>query len=235
MQQPSTLRYLPFILAGIVGIGVLWVVIVSVSRMGKQPIIIVASPADSRITIDGKAGKTGTVYVSTGKHTIKATRQYFSDTSVTFNTADIKKSNDKKVYVILPSNSPEGDKYIQTHSEEGSIRGYVGGKQYNDTVDTTFQKYPVLAQLPINNIDYTIDYSVDEKKNVTFEITLQPAGTKPGSALYIQQLKDFKAEALDWLKKQGVDTTKATISITPDPDNQSGASTTDTTVTGPSE
>ncbi|HSX32495.1 MAG TPA: hypothetical protein VLF43_04475, partial [Candidatus Saccharimonadales bacterium] len=86
--------------------------------------------------------------------------------------------------------------------------------------DRNYQKYPVLAQLPIDNIDYTVDYTVDEQKNVSFQVTLSSAGTKPGSSLYIEQLKTFKAEALDWLQKQGVDTAKEKISITPDPDAQ---------------
>jgi hypothetical protein len=218
MKQQPPLRKLLIILVGIVVLGIVWMLIVTISRTGKTPIVIIPSPIDAKITIDGKPAKSGTVYVSKGAHAIKATRTDFVDTSKNINTKDLEQDNE--VYVILEASNDAGRKYIQDHPEEGSVRGRVGGREFDETVDKNFAQYPVLKQLPIDNIDYRVDYAVDEKKNVVFEITLLPTGVQPGTALYTKQLQDYKGAALAWLKNNGVDITKATISVTPDPDKQ---------------
>ncbi|HSX31882.1 MAG TPA: PEGA domain-containing protein, partial [Candidatus Saccharimonadales bacterium] len=120
MQQPK-LRTLLIVLVGIVVLGIVWFFALMISRSGKQPIDIIVSPADAKITINGNGVNSGTVYVSKGKHTVKATRQHFADVTKEIDTTNLQEDN--KVYLVLQSTDAEGDKYIQTHEEEGAIRG----------------------------------------------------------------------------------------------------------------
>lgn len=217
MQQLKR-RKLLYILAGIVVLGLAWMVILAFSRAGKVPVTIAVSPADSKITINGKTGKAGTLYLSKGKHTFKATHRYFSDYTKTVDTSTLEKN--ATIYLLPAPNGPEADAYLSSHPEDVQIRAIAGGKEYTDAVEKTHADYPVISKLPIDAIDYTIDYSVDEQKNVVFEVTLIPVAATPGTDLYIAQLRDYKKQALEWLKNEGVDIAKANISITPDPDKQ---------------
>lgn len=218
MQQLLRRRTIRYVLIGIVVLAAVWVIALALSRAGKVPVTLVVSPPDSTVTIDGKPAKAGKIYLNKGKHTLKATRKYFSNYIKTIDTATLEK--DATIYLLPAPNSPEADAYINSHPEDVQIRAIAGGKEYTDTVEKTNREYPVLTKLPVDAIDYTIDYSVDEQQNVVFEVTLIPVGTSPGSDLYIAQLKEFKALALAWLTKEGVDIKKANISITPDPDKQ---------------
>lgn len=75
---------------------------------------------------------------------------------------------------------------------------------------------PLLQSLPQENLDYKISYSVNSDQSVTYTITLYATQNRPDQFdRYMAQLKQYKQEALDFIRSKGEDPTKLTIQYDP--------------------
>jgi hypothetical protein len=179
---------------------------------GETLVNIIVSPRDSMVTVDGVAVKSGKVYVKNGTRTLKASRQYFTAVTKTINTNDFKAG--QVIYLIAGADSPEALKWLEDHPDEATFRESAGSGQADAKAQEMIAKYPFLADLPYQTLDYKIDYSIDSKTSkVSLQVTLNPVAVQPGSDLYDQQINQYKDEALQYLKNQGVDTTAIGITF----------------------
>ncbi len=189
----------------------------TVTRQGKVEIEVAIAPDDAKLTIDDKITKPGKVLLNEGEHTFKVSRPPLSDSIRKINTKDIK---GQVVYLVPQADTEEGTKWLvdsnnQKVQEQLQKVGDDGASQEQDILN---KKYPYLNELPHESINFQIDYGLDPNNNISFQITLLPYVSRTKPEAFKQQLKDFKAEALEWLKVLVGDTSKYEITFTPDPD-----------------
>jgi hypothetical protein len=205
-------RLIVILLGLFIFVVIAWQVALLVSRQGLVRLEVVAVPSDSTITLDGNSIQAGSIYVSQGKHLLKASRVYFSPATVSVNTVDLGDTN--TVYLLPDPSSPAAISWLEEHPEEQLQREAYGGVQENKTQQVLTKASPIIKKLPAYNFRYRIDYSIASNNHLAFKITLYPSGSKD-SAEYKQQLQTYRDEALSYLKSNGVDPAKQSISYSP--------------------
>jgi hypothetical protein len=185
-----------------------------VTRNGDVEVQIVAVPDDSTITIDGQPAKTGKTVLKAGEHTIKAAHQYFADYETKVNTKNLTRG--QKIFLVPSSNTPEALDWLYKHPGDPQLTQEAGDAVASMVQTEIHDNYPFLDKFPYESIDYKIDYQLsDDRKTLSFTITLLPYAMKSNTAAYNQQLHDFKAEALKFLTDNGIDTSKYKITYDP--------------------
>lgn len=192
------------LIAGIVIGGVLLLGIVSVlNGRNKVKVTILASPMDSKLTLDGKHIRPGEKSIKKGRHTLTAKRDHFDEETVQFDTAALGPT--KTVGIILNANDEAGRKYLLDNQEEQMLREKISGNEFTDQTAALLKRYPFTAHLPYEVPKFKVDYAVQKDKSVVFTITLHIYGDAPNTPGYDSQAEQAKQAALDFLKKQGAD------------------------------
>jgi len=218
MKPEQTRKKLLIVIAStIFGAAIVFMLVLVLSRIGKVEVTVNLSPADANFTINGKPAKAGTVYLSKGKHTLKATREHFEDAVVKIDTATL---SSRIIYVLAAAKNEASEQYLLDHPDEVAIRENAGSAESNERLDNMLKRYPVTAALPHQTLDYKIDYVLEENQEVTFKVKLYPVATAYGTPQRKAQLEELKASAFKWLKDHKLNTSKATIVVTPDPKEQ---------------
>lgn len=191
-----------------------WQSVLYFQHRGKIKIAVSVLPNDSKLTVDGKTSKAGSIYLVPGQHTLTASRQDFTTDTQRINTADFEKGD--VVYMLPRPDSVAAKKWLAEHPEVQVQRESAGGVESVRIRRALLKKYPILASLPVENLHYKIDYSVDDNNNAKLTITLYPIINGPqDKSRYTQQLKDYKQEALDYLKKKKVNLDQFKIEYSP--------------------
>jgi hypothetical protein len=191
-----------------------WSTALFISRRGLDKIEVQAIPSDSQIYVDGKAVSAGTLYVSPGKHTLEATREYFTKHTKTINTGAVQHGS--IIYLLPEPNSPKADQWLAEHPEEARTRESIVADITTKSQTDLLRKYPILSKLPVYNSHYRIDYDLTETSQLSFSITLYAIINGPADRdRYLYQLQQYKAEALKFLIDNGINVDEAKIDFTP--------------------
>ncbi len=216
-KRTRTLLLASVALIAVVGLGL---IVLLWQTPGTVRITVTALPDDSTITLDGKSIKSGRQDLPKGTHTFKANRQYFDEVTKVVDTNDLK--NGQTVYLLPGVSSKEAIQWLNDHPDVQKQREAAAGAVVSQDQATTLQKYPYIGQFPYEAIDFRVDYGYTNKGLLALTVTLQPY-SDPQNAPddYQQQLKDYKAEALDYLKSIKVDFNTVTLTWLPqDPDKK---------------
>ncbi len=209
-------RNIIIIAVGLLLTGILaWNVALFISRRGLDKIEVYAIPSDSTVTLDGDKVSQGSIYVSPGNHLLEASRTYFTKDVTTINTTTEDTSD--PLY-LLPNPSTSGaQQWLADHPKEQVKREGILSKIVAAEQKKLQQKYPFIKELPVYNSHYRIDYSLDDSNQIQFSVTLYAILNNPSQRTqYLSQLHNYKAEALQYLEKNGIDTSSADISFTPE-------------------
>lgn len=210
-MNPQKQKQILLLAAAVFIVVTVFLILLSLQAKGGVKVTLAAQPSDSTITVDGGEVSAGEYTLAKGAHTIKATRQYFTDAVKKVNTADLK---DGQVITLMPSpDSPEALQWLLEHPDVQMEREAAAGAQAAELKQSINEKYPVLKNLPYETLRYKISYSMDGQ-NVSFQVTLYPLNGSDRD-LYKQTLKEYKQQALDYLENQGVNTKTTTITFTP--------------------
>ena len=174
---------------------------------------VLIDPPDSVLTIDGLPAQPGTVTLTEGEHTLKATRDLFEDAVVVVNTKDL--IPDQEIYVLPKAVSEEAKQYLLSLPDPNNISEKIGADVVTQRAAAIAEKFPITVKLPYNSIDYKIGYEVDESLNISFIIDLYPFAKPDNPDGRKKQLIEFKAAALDFLRQNGIDTNTAKILYNP--------------------
>ncbi|HVX24094.1 MAG TPA: hypothetical protein VG992_01995 [Candidatus Saccharimonadales bacterium] len=176
-------------------------------------ISLVVLPPDSDVTLNGQGVRGDTLYLQPGQYSLSVSRQDFGTNT---KNITVQGKSPQTVYLIPIANTAAALQYLIEHPDvEAQIDAY-GSKDTNQRQNALLAKYPFIQKLPAYNSDYRIDYSLDASNNISFSITLYAIINDPSqSTQYHAQLVRFKAEALKFLKNNGVDTSKYPIKYTP--------------------
>src|SRR4051812_19892719 len=99
------------IIVGVVLCVVLGVLIVSsFANRGRVTINVAVAPTGAKLTIDGKSARAGKISIAKGKHTLKASLQYFTDDVKQIDTAKLDLT--KTVYLSPAPNSEQAKQWL---------------------------------------------------------------------------------------------------------------------------
>ncbi len=179
------------------------------------------SPKDATVLLDGQPLKVqdGKFTVKNGTHTLTGTRKYFTKA-----TKQISTDNDlpsTTIFLILGADSPEAKKYLDENPDEQNIREGASDTEATKINDKLHKDYPYITQLPYETTDFTVDYHTNGSNHtnitVSIDVTLNPTSTPETPDYYKQELADYKAEAISYMKSIGINTDKTDIKYDPDP------------------
>lgn len=217
-MQPEKRRILLIVGSVLLFLGILALLIYALGPGQKKTIEIFVVPTDSKVTIDGQPVAAGEIRLRSGTYTFSASRQYFESVTKKINLDDLGPGK-KIVYLALYPNSPEGQAYLDSHPDELALYERVAGAEFSALQSKILEQYPVTRELPHQTLDYKIDYDITKDREIVFLITFYPplalgAGSEPYKEFLLYQ----KKQALDYLKDNGVNTSKVKITYSPDPD-----------------
>lgn len=201
------------IVSAVVALALILLSTITGGSSGKS-ITVVALPNDSVITVDGKISKAGNVKISEGNHTFKASRQYFKDYQVELNYKDLESGI--TLYLLPEPNSPQAFELLRNDPELQQQREAAGGEESSRVQKILEANYPIIGELPYENLHYKIGYKLEDTSNIVFTITLYGIINSPSQYNeYQKQLSQYKAEALNYLRSNGVDVNKEKMEFTP--------------------
>ncbi len=207
-------RVILAIFTGLVILLVAWQISLFYQHRGLTRVNILVLPTDSKLMVDGQVKKPGTYYLTPGSHNLVASRQYFDNDVKDINTTNI--SPGDVIYMLPRVNSAEAKKWLLEHPEVQKQREAAGGAEAERTREILIKKYPVINKLPQENLHYKVDYSISADNKLEFTITLYAIINKPSQfEEYQKQLRDYKNEALKYLKDNGINTEGAKITFVP--------------------
>jgi hypothetical protein len=185
-----------------------------IQHRGQAAVRVEVLPSDSSLTVDGKNTASGKIYLVKGTHRLVASKPDFDNDIKNINTDDIPAST--IVYMLPGANSQAAKQWLLHHPDVQKQREAAGGAEAERLQTLLTKKYPIISQLPKENLHYKIDYSVDSDQKFSLTITTYGIINGPSDYdKYIQQTKTYKKEALDFLKQNGVDPNTYPITYIP--------------------
>lgn len=181
-----------------------WLIGLSVSRAGKIKVKISASPADSKITIDGKKSGGGTAYVSPGEHTFSISRPPFDNASQKANISSGK--NDQSIILIAPATSTQAKLWLNAHPKDYTERQALASKDANSTGAAAQAANPFISRLPLTNYVLGESYSID--------LGPPPAGSTQPMIYVSASSPSLRASALAYIKVAGYNPANMNIVFT---------------------
>jgi len=164
--------------------------------------------------MNGAQIQNGSYYLKPGHYTFEASRQDFG--TVTKSIDIHTHSTQQTVYLLPTPDTAAAIEYLNQHPEIQQQREKVGGINSQINQQSLSQKYPIINRLPAYTSHYRIDYALDGQQNISFSVTLYAILNNPDQyQQYVQQLQAYKAEALQFLSDNGINTSKAPVTYTP--------------------
>jgi hypothetical protein len=191
-----------------------WQVAIYYRHRGLTSVKVAVVPDDSHLTVDGRATKQGTLYLSPGSHKLVASRPLFENDVKNINTADV--SPQQTIYLLPTPNSAEAKAWLAQHPEIQREREAAGGAEAQRVQQLLIKKYPITSKLPHETLHYKIDYSLGSNQELSLVITTFGIINRPSEyPQYVEQTKEYKQEALDFLKLNGVNPSTYPITYVP--------------------
>jgi hypothetical protein len=169
-------------------------------------------PRDSTLSVDGVVTEPGTVAVTKGVHTLKAQRQYFTDA---VQKIDTNKINTADTITLMPTpDSQQAIDWLNSNPGVQKSREAAGAAQAAEASEDIQERYPFINQLPRSTLGYTIDYTLDSNRGISFQITVFPRARAKQDGTYDAEVAQYKTQALEFLSQIGVNTKEAKITFT---------------------
>lgn len=180
---------------------VVLLVAISVGVLKKTSnVVLEIAPDGATVLLDGeKKLRAGKLFISPGKHTLRASLDGFTEVA---KTVVVTQDKVVKVTLLLDPNSKAGYDYLEEHPSEELHREALGGRQFSSQTNSLARANPIITSLPFIDRLYRIDYGTSKKS------PNNPAAL----AIYITFYDDAaKQDALDWIQFKGID--PATLEI----------------------
>jgi hypothetical protein len=213
-MENRLIKPIALILAGFLVVFFGWQAVQYYRHRGLTAVKVTVLPSDSSLKIDGKAVKPGKLYLTAGTHKFVASRALFEDDTKTISTSDIAKN--ETIYMLPKAVSGAAKVYLLQHPDIQQQREAAGGAESDRIRALVLKKYPIIAKLPQETLRYKIDYSLDSNQKLSLTITTYGIINRPSDyPQYLQQTKDYRAEALDFLKHNNISPNTYPISYVP--------------------
>jgi hypothetical protein len=199
-MQQQTQKLVTIIGSAVVVLVVLLLFVVPfMQHRGKVKVIVQVLPQDSTLFVDNNKTRAGAVYLSHGKHNLRATRQDFETATKSIDTAKL----DKDPIVLMPKPTSQAAKdYLENHPEEQAKReaaaSDIAAKQQE-----ALKKYPLINDLPYTEpgFEFLIDYDAETNNNGDLVVTYHISASN----------EDARVSARQWIVDHGGNPDKLNI------------------------
>lgn len=171
-----------------------WIILLDGREKADMGTITTAiTPSVATITIDGQKVKEGSVKVEPGRHAVAFSYKGFTPAS---RQVTVAKNEEVFVGEILAPSSPETQNWYLEHPEDRQKAEGISSSDYGQLVKTVSQKYPILADLPVAESSFRIDYGKSQKQPDNVEAV----------GIYIRAIdQQGRDDALNWIRTFGYD------------------------------
>jgi hypothetical protein len=192
---PPKIRALIISLIVLLVIALVWLVrsitgYVTTTTTGKITFTIV--PANAKLLVDNKTQSTSdTLNLTPGSHTITFSSNGFASKTITVNVGANQQSSQT---VILIANGSAGLVYLNSHPSQQQTGESISGAEANSVGKKITEDNPLIALLPYQGGDFSIDVGVSQKY----------PSNPDAVAIYITASgQTAQTHALNWIKAQG--------------------------------
>ena len=186
-------RLIVFACAGLV-IAAAGLLIKEISRPAANTLID-AAPSTAEIVVNGKTRvKAGTIYLTPGKYTIKASLKDFTTVEKSFEVPADGKA--VRVSILLNPANNNGLKYLTDHPDLQHEREAIGSASYGDNTAIQLEANPIISLLPWEGLGYVINYG---------QSTTKPDDPTRISLIITSDDDAAKTRALNWIRFNGYD------------------------------
>lgn len=151
-----------------------------VNKSSKTRLEITVAPSSAQFFIDGRKAATGTQYLATGKHVLKARLTGFDGYS---RTVQIDKNMKNKTFnILLTPNTAAGQNYLDDNPALQLEREGLGGLLFGENGRKVTEKYQFLSKLPLVRQRFSVNYGdavQTKKKDGDVAIALYVQTTDP--------------------------------------------------------
>ncbi len=116
---------------------------------------IIVAPSSATITIDSKLINKSSARLKTGPHSLKITLDNFKPVTRSF---IVNKGGDNTIRIVLETENKQGKQYLLDHPDFQTQREAVAADQVNKKSVAVTDKYPFIANLPLERQRFTINY-----------------------------------------------------------------------------
>lgn len=175
-------------------------IILAFTRAGEIKTTIQVVPKFSKISIDGKAISSKTVYLGPGDHTFSASTDGWKTDTQKINIS----KDDHRVNLLPAPESKEAKSWLENNPEAEKEREGLSGETLDRQNQNALSQNPVLAFLP---------YS---QESPPFNIDYGPSKDQQGGIFLIvsESSPNGRQAALDWIRQHGQDPTDLDITFT---------------------
>lgn len=169
---------------GIIG----YSIFTAISRSGKEAVKVYILPGDAQVTVNGQRVSAGTAYLTPGKYEIEGKKSGFADYN---DSVLIESPNIEIIDIGLVPISDEAKKWAKDNERLYAEREGRGAEQARKRGEVFKQINPITNKLPINNVLYSIGYTLDPDDPTEKSIILQvdvPQGYREGVLNKIREL-----------------------------------------------
>ncbi len=173
-----------------------------ITTAGEVAITVTVAPSDAVVKVDNKYVSLGTIYLKPGKsYPVSVSKDGFEPYT---GTQYINSTNDN-ISVALSPVSDAAQKWVQDNRSQYSNVEAQAGARENTTGQEFTNKNPITANLPLDNMVYTIGYKADpsDPTHMSIILTVDAAeGYRNGAIQGIRNLgydpSQYKIEFSDY-------------------------------------
>ena len=164
-------RVIFFILSTIIFVGIIYFIVISISRIGKVPTTVQYAPYEATITLNGtKINNNSQVWLEPGKYSAKIEFEHFKTIE-----REVEISAKYRYIVgILEAADSEGEAYIKAHQQDFIETEGIVGQALSQEGRAIKEQYPILSYLPINNRLYSIGYIYHQNEAPSITVKSAP-------------------------------------------------------------
>lgn len=120
-------------------------------------IVVTIAPTDSKVSINGKHGRSGTNRVKPGAYTVTVSKKGFSSVS---QKVSVKKGDKKTVGIALSPNSAATSNWYLKHPDDARIAEGISSNNNDKLAQQSKQNAPLIQLLPFvgGGLEFRVDY-----------------------------------------------------------------------------
>jgi len=188
---------LKIIIISIFAIAVVYFLYISIARLDKVAVHLETFPADTKVVIDDKNFKRGTIYLEPGVHTINASHSEFKSYS---ETIEINSETTSFAIMLDPSTDKGREMLNTTHRRDYDRARELSYKIKGEEGARFSEENPITKVLPDKSFIYSIGYIGDQS---------DPSGNS--IIVTIDANEGYRQAALNRIHQLGYDPTDLNI------------------------
>ncbi len=189
-QKRSTIIIVAILALAMSGI-IVYSIVQLFLRAGKSKILVQYAPFISKVELGETILKNNAVnYIKPGDYTIKVSLDGFETLTTNVTVTE----DSKNLFGQLTPNSPKGEELAQKYQQDFQILDPLYSASLIESGDQARKQWPIISELPINNMLFTIGYKTNDQN---FQVIIDTTSTYMGDAISKVKSLDYSEKPLE--------------------------------------